>query len=87
MDEKFDDTACFYLATFYVDFQNEFDKVNYSLLIEKLFESGIAGSALKLIEGYLENRVQTVKIQNNISSELPVLSGVPQDSILRPHFS
>ena len=49
-----------------------------------MFKSGIAGSTLRLIESYLENRPQTVKIQNSISSELPVLSGVPQGSILGP---
>ena len=84
--EKFDDTTCIFLAAFYVDFQKAFDKVNHSLLIEKLFKSGIAGPAQKLIESYLENRAQTVKIQNSISSELQVLSGVPQGSILGPPF-
>ena len=84
--EKFDDTTCIYLAAFNVDFRKAFDKVNHSLLIEKLFKSGFAGPALKLIESYLENRAQTVKIRNSISSELPVLSGVLKVLFLVPHF-
>ena len=83
---KFEDTTCIYFAASYVDFQKAFDKVNHSLLIEKLFKSGSAGSAIRRIESYLENKAQTVKIQNSISSELPVLSGVPQGSLLGPQF-
>ena len=84
--EKLDDTTCVYLAAFNVDLQKAFDKVSHSLPIEKLFKSGIAGSALKLIESYLEKRALTVKIRNSNSNELPVLSGVPQCSILGPLF-
>ena len=34
---------CNYLVSFYVDFQNAFDKVNHLLLLEKLFSPGVHG--------------------------------------------
>ena len=37
-----------------------------------------------MLQRYLTNRRQTVRIQDFVSRELPVLSGVPQRSILGP---
>ena len=46
----------------------------------------IAGGALTLLEIYLTERYQKVKIGSTESTALQVLSGVPQESVLGPLF-
>jgi hypothetical protein len=45
---------------------------------------GISGSALALISSYLSNCTQSVSINSTLSSPSPVLTGVPQGSVLGP---
>ena len=52
--------------------------------MEKLSTSGIGGNCLSLIHSYVSNRKQTVRLNDTISGELEVFSGVPQGSILWP---
>ena len=54
--------------------------------MKKLSTSGIGGNCLSLIHNYLSNRKQTVRLNDTISGELEVFSGVPQLSILGPLF-
>ena len=72
-----DSPNCNYLNTFYLDFQKAFDKVSHGILMEKLSTSGIGGNCFS-------NRKQTVRLNDTISRELEVFSGVPQGSILGP---
>lgn len=71
-------------ACLFLDIQKAFDCVNHSILLKKLFCYGITGKALKLIENYLTNREQTVKLNHYESTNLRVRCGVPQGSILGP---
>ncbi|KAL5270252.1 hypothetical protein ACHWQZ_G001104 [Mnemiopsis leidyi] len=67
------------------DFSKAFDSVNHDLILEKLkYKFGIDGRFLNFIKNYLRNREQSVVIENCKSPSLPVLSGVPQGSILGP---
>ena len=45
---------------------------------------GISGNLWQWFKSYLLNRQHCVKIQNKYSDLLPVLSGIPQGSILGP---
>ena len=81
---NFDNSNCHFLASFYLDFQKAFDKVNHNITIEKLSRAGITGRILDLIKSYLTGRTQTVRIGSSVSSQLPIYSGVPQGSILGP---
>ena len=68
----------------YLDFRKAFDSVPHNKLLVKLSLNGIKGNLWNWFNNYLHNRSQCVKICSSISDFLPVLSGVPQGSILGP---
>ena len=68
----------------YLDFRKAFDTIPHNKLLEKLYKIGISGNLWKWFHCYLANRVQCVRVNHKLSDMLPVLSGVPQGSILGP---
>ena len=69
----------------YFDFAKAFDSVNYDLILLKLKTLFlIDGCLLQFIKAYLKDRKQDVVVGRSSSTFLPVLSGVPQGSILGP---
>ena len=68
----------------YLDISKAFDTVSHGILLSKLWHFGISGSLWAWFKNYLFNRYQRVSINNNLSHTLPVISGVPQGSILGP---
>ena len=68
----------------YLDFKKAFDSVAHNKLLVKLWSFGITGNLWWWFRGYLSSRHQCVIINRCISDLLPVISGVPQGSILRP---
>ena len=69
----------------YFDFAKAFDSVNHDLILEKLkHRFNIDGRLLKFMANYLSEREQCVVIGNSKSEIKPVLSGVPQGSIIGP---
>lgn len=68
----------------YTDFSKAFDRVSFQLLLAKLEAMGFHPSLLAWLKSFLEGRTQSVKINNFISTPIPVLSGVPQGSHCAP---
>lgn len=68
----------------YLDIKKAFDTVCLTTLVKKLENVGIRGTPLKLFKSYLFGRSQRVKIENCISDDVEILSGVPQGSLLGP---
>ena len=61
-----------------------FDKVPHRRLLYKLDDYGIRGSTHKWITSWLSERSQKVVLDGQASDPVPVLSGVPQGSVLGP---
>ena len=68
----------------YLDFSKAFDSVSHKLLIKKLHSYGIEGELLHWFSSYLSDRSQRTVVGGALSKPLPVMSGVPQGSILGP---
>ena len=72
------------VVAFFYDLSRAFDTINHELLLQKLYGIGVRGVANDWIRSYLQDRSQSVVIQNNYSSERFVSLGVPQGSLLGP---
>ena len=68
----------------YLDYAKAFDKVDHRLLILKLKRYSFHPNLVKWIESFLSNRFQRVIVGNAQSYKAPILSGVPQGTVLGP---
>ena len=66
----------------YLDFAKAFDKVDHGVLLHKIKTLGITGKLGVWLYHFLTHRTHFVRLQGGISHASPVLSGVPQGTVL-----
>ena len=82
--KAFDNKPSLETRSVFLDISKAFDKVWHEGLIFKLKQNGICGNSINLLTNYLSNRKQRVIINGTNSDYQPILSGVPQGSVLGP---
>ena len=73
-----------YVGAILMDLSKAFDCLPHGIIIEKLAAYGLSDSACSLLQSYLLDRKQMVKLGQCKSTFLRIIKGVPQGSILGP---
>ena len=70
----------------YTDNEKAFDNVDHGILSTKLFNLGVHGKIIKILQSYLIGRTQRFRINGHFSESVNITSGVPQGSLLSSLF-
>jgi len=74
------------LGVVLLDLKKAYDSVWHDALIHKLIKYKYPLYLIKLIQSYLAGRTAFVSINNSVSELFRILAGVPQGSVIAPHF-
>ncbi|GFU78363.1 probable RNA-directed DNA polymerase from transposon BS [Trichonephila clavipes] len=72
------------LLSIIVDIAKACNKIWHDGLLSKMMRLGFSDQLIKIIHSYLNSREFRVKVENSLSTPHPILSGVPQGSLLEP---
>ncbi|GFW63252.1 RNA-directed DNA polymerase from mobile element jockey [Trichonephila clavipes] len=68
----------------FVDIDKSFFKIWLGGLLFKIIRLGFSDQLIKILHSYLTSREFRVSVENSLSTPRPILSGVPQGSLLGP---
>ena len=71
-----------YCVAVFLDIARAFDTVWHHGLLLKLHSLGLSGNLARFLQGFLSSRQISVRVQDATSTLRPLLSGVPQGSLL-----
>jgi hypothetical protein len=74
----------FQVDSLYYDFSKAFDRVDHQLLLFKLSKLGLQSNIIVWLRSYMQGRTQRVRLNDSLSNDILVTSGVPQGSHLGP---
>jgi hypothetical protein len=78
-----DDDKCTLLVM--LDLSAAFDTVSHKILLKRMEDAyGVKNDALQWLQSYFSGRSQAVKIEDAMSEEKPLSTGLPQGSLLGP---
>lgn len=67
-----------------LDFSKAFDTLDHRLLLAILHYIGLSDHAINFFKCFFDGRKQYVKLEDEVSNELIITTGVPQGSIISP---
>lgn len=73
-----------YTTVVLLDFSRAFDPINHSLFLKILYYIDFSEHACNLLESFVKNRKQRVRVDDNYSTFLEINNGIPQGSVLGP---
>ena len=68
----------------YLDYAKAFDKIDHKLLIRKLHRYSLNPKIIRWIDSFLSDRKQAVVVDGHLSFLAPIISWVPQGTVLGP---
>ena len=72
------------VAAITIDLRKAFDLIDHNILIRKLLDLNIHESLVKWIASFISDRKVATRTRGQTSTELPLLCGVPQGTVLGP---
>lgn len=73
-----------YVTVAFLDMSKAFDKMDRGQLADMLLQRKVDGSLIRIIQSFLHNRYQSVRLSLSKSTIMPAKNGAPQGTIMGP---